>query len=378
MHCKKLVGLFFLAAFLNASAQKKEVPDSLRQLVLAARYHSGFVFAHNIHVQNTKGTKPDGFELEYAHLKTDSATLNKFKCYPRLGLSFTYVDFNSRLLGKSYSVCYFLQPEYKLGNQLTMNVRASAGFSYLTNPYDIVKNPANQTYSGHINNFLQIGLGLSYPLNKHTGIYAMGNFFHNSNGGFKLPNAGLNYINASIGLQYFNYSTHLPVYKKIKDTSWKNQPVHFDVSVYYSPKDGYKYSDTSKQQRKFVLGTSVQIVKQVGNIDALTVGAEIYYDDALRSIKDIYVKDNSSATLAGVLIGHQFLLNRFTFTQQLGAYVFKQTDVYNTRYQNLFHTVYHRWGLNYKINNNLFAGITLLAHNQIADFIDARLIYRIK
>ncbi len=377
-HFKKLVTIFFVAAFINSSAQKKEIPDSLRQLVLAARYHSGFIFAHNIHVQNTKGIKPDGFEFEYAHLKTDSATLNKFKCYPRLGFSFTYADFNSKLLGKSYSVSYFLEPEYKLSSRLIMNTRLSAGFSYLTNPYDIVKNPTNQTYSGHINIFLQLGLGLSYPLNKHIGIYAMGNFFHNSNGGFKLPNAGLNYINASIGLQYFKYSTHLPVYEKVRDTSWKKQPVHLDASVFYSPKDGYNRADTSKQQRKFVLGASVQIVKQVGNIDALTAAAEIYYDDALRSIKDIYVKDNSSAALAGVLIGHQFLLNRFTFTQQLGVYVFKQTKVYNTRYQNLFHTVYHRWGLNYKIKNNWFAGITLLAHNQIADFIDARVIYRIK
>jgi len=373
---KKLPFIFCIAVCACASAQKIDLPDSLHQLTLAARYHSGFIFAHNVYVQNTKGLHPNGFEMEMARIKTDSATHAKFKCYPRLGVSLTYVDFDSILLGKSYSVSYFIEPNYRLGNNLRMNFRAAAGFSYLTQPHDSIKNPTNQSYSGHINSFLQIGLGLSYDISKHVSIYAMGNFFHNSNGGFKLPNAGVNYINASIGVQYFQYSTHLPVYKSIKDTSWKHKPPHVDVSVFYSPKDGYN-SDSSAH-RKFIFGTSVQIVKQVGNIDALTAAAEIYYDDALRSIKDVWVKDNSAATFAGVLIGHQFLLNRFTFSQQLGVYIFKQTKTYNEIYQNLFHTIYHRWGLNYKINNHWFAGVMLLAHDQIADFIDARVTYRIR
>ena len=374
---KKLLVIFFIAFCANVSAQNKEISDSLRQLVIAARYHSGFIFAHNIHVKNTKGLKPDGFEFEYSHLKTDSVTLTKFKCYPNLGWSFTYIDFNSRLLGKAYSANYFIEPNYRIGNRLKMNVRFSGGLSYLTNPHDSIKNPTNESYGSHVNTLLQVGLGFSYPLSKHVGIYAMGNFFHDSNGALKLPNAGVNYINVSLGLRYFQYSTRFAVYKKQRDTSWKHQPLHFDVSLHYSPKEGYKGPDTTAQ-RKFMLGTSVQIVKQVSNIDALTAGAEIYYDDALRSIKDVIIKDNSSSMLAGVLIGHQFLLNRFTFSQQLGFYVSKHTKVYNQHYTNLYHTIYHRWGLNYKISDHWFAGINLLAHDQIADFIDARITYRLR
>ena len=378
MLSKKLILLLLFFVCINTYSQKKDLPNSLHQLVFAARYHVGFIFAHNIHVQNTKGTHPDGFELEFAHMHSDSATFTKFKCFARTGFSFTYVDFNKVLLGKSYSINYFLEPSYKLVGNLKFDVRLSAGFSWLTNPHDAEKNPANQSYSGHINNFLQVDAGVSYPLSKHMELYAMENFFHNSNGGLKEPNAGVNYINTSVGLQYFMHSTHLPSYNKIRDTSWKHKPAHFDVSVFYSPKVGYDKYDTSRQVRKYVLGTSAQIIKQVSNLDAITFAAEIYYDDALKSIKEIYVKDTSSSILAGVLIGHQFLLNRFTFTQQLGCYIHKQTTVYDKTYQDLFHTIYHRWGLNYRINNKWFAGITLLAHNQIADFIDGRITYRIR
>ncbi len=377
MPLKKLMLPFLSLLCLHVFSQKKGLPDSLRQLVLAARYHSGFIFAHNVHVQDTKHTYPDGFELEYAHLRSDSATVAKYKCYPRSGFSFTYVDFNKQLLGRSYSICYFLEPNYRLGNKLRMSLRAAAGLSYLTNPFDSIKNPANESYSGHINNFLQLDLGLSYPLSQHFMVYAMGNFFHNSNGGFKLPNAGVNYINTSIGLQYYAYSTKLPVYKKETDTSWKHHSFHIDAAIYYSPKGGYNAD--SAAHRKFVVGGSVQIVKQVGNIDAITATAEIYYDDALRSIKKVYVQDSlSSNVLAGILIGHQFLLNRFTFSQEFGVYVFKQTKLYDEIYQNLFHTFYQRWGISYNIKKRWFVGINLLAHYQVADFIDARLIYRIR
>jgi hypothetical protein len=377
MISKKLVLLFSVLTCIRCYSQKDGLPDSLRQLAVAARYHSGFIFAHSIRVQNTKGVKPDGLEFEYSHLRTDSATHAYFKCYPRSGFSFTYVDFNQWLLGKSYSISYFLEPNYKLGNRLRMNLRASSGFSYLTNPFDSIKNPTNQTYSGHINMFLQLGIGFAYPLSKHFDVYTMANFFHNSNGGFTQPNSGLNYINASLGLKYYNYSSRLPVYKKVKDSSWKQKPAHFDISIYYSPKSGY--TPDSIAQRKFVIGGSVQIVKQVGNIDALTAAAEIYYDDGLRSIKKIFLEDSSSSSvLAGVLIGHQFLLNRFTFSQQLGFYVFKQTDQFNERYTNLYHTIYHRWGVSYKLHEHWSVGINFLAHNQIADFIDGRVIYRLK
>jgi hypothetical protein len=379
---KKLLFLFFVTGFINAAAQDKNIPDSLKQIVFAARYHTGFIFAHNTYVQNTKGTHPNGFEFEFSHLITDSAIVTKYKCYPRKGISFTYVDFNNGILGRSYSLSYFLEPNYRLGNQLRMNLRASAGLSYLTNPHDSVKNPTNQSYSGHINIFLQLGLGLTYPIGNHFGVYAMGNFFHNSNGGFKLPNSGVNYINTSLGLQYYLFSSKLPAYKKQKDISWKNQGVHFDMSLYYSPKGGYTGTSTHfKPVHKFVLGTSFQAVKQVSNLDAITLSAEIYYDDALRSVKQIFIADSSSNILAGLLVGHQFLLNKFTFTQELGFYVYKQTDKYDEEYRlgkTLYHTAYQRWGLYYNVKKRWYVGINLLAHYQVADFIDGRVIYRIR
>lgn len=378
MLSKKTILLLLILIAVKSFSQKNNLPDSSHQLVLAARYHSGFIFAHNVHVQNTKGTHPSGYEIEYSHLTTDSATVTKFKCYPRTGFSFTYIYFNKPILGQGYSLSYFLEPNYRLVSRLTLTFRASAGLSYLTNPYDAIKNPTNQSYSGHVNALLQLNLGLSYPLTKHISMYASGNFFHNSNGDFKQPNSGVNYINASIGLQYYTRSSKLPVFKKQIDSSWRHHGFHYSTAFYYTPKQGY--NEDSVPKKKFLVGTALQVSKQVSVLDVITAGAEVYYDGSLRSIKRTFFFDSSSNVLAGLLIGHQFLLHHFVFSQELGFYISKHTKLYDEIYRDhkVYHTTYQRWGIYYNLNSHLMAGINLLSHYQVADFVDARIIYRIK
>ena len=41
---------------------------------------------------------------------------------------------------------YFLEPNYRLGNSLKLNLRFAAGLSYLNNPFDSLKNPYNHSY----------------------------------------------------------------------------------------------------------------------------------------------------------------------------------------------------------------------------------------
>jgi hypothetical protein len=76
---------------------------------------------------------------------------------------------------------------------------------------------------------------------------------------------------------------------------------------------------------------------------------------------------NASPVKAGVLAGHAFLLGRFVFSQRLGVYIFDQTPYYDR--------LYHRWGIDFRINQHIGAGINLQAHRQVADFVDFRLIY---
>lgn len=111
----------------------------------------------------------------------------------------------------------------------------------------------------------------------------------------------------------------------------------------------------------------MQATKQIGRTSALNTGLELYYDNAL---KQKLKKDSveGSPLRAGLLAGHEFLLGKFFFSQQLGVYVINRNPYYNR--------IYHRWALRYQLNKHWLTGIGFNAHLEIADFIDVRLMYR--
>ena len=106
--------------------------------------------------------------------------------------------------------------------------------------------------------------------------------------------------------------------------------------------------------------------KLVGRINNLTLAAEVYHDENL----NLAIKKDSlqaSPVKAGIMAGHEFILGRFLFSQQLGIYVFDQTPY--------FDRLYHRWGVQYNISKNFGVGFKLKAHRQVAEFIDLRVVY---
>lgn len=370
--------LFLLSPLLfnsNIQAQTLSKNDSLKQVVLGGIFHHGFIFAHSYHVDNVRGARPSGFQFEYAKHFTDTNTFKKYHCFPSAGWLFNYTYFDKKILGSAWSLGYFLEPQYRINDKINFHIHGTLGVSYVTNPFDSLKNPENASYSLPVNFYLQLGFGLSYKITKHTSINTMAGFFHNSNGDLAEPNRGVNYINYSIRLLYHTYTNELPHYSISKDSSWRQKSLNYEAALFFNPKQGYNAGFVPK--RKFVVGANFEAIKQVSSSNAITIGGEIYYDDAIRSIKDIY-KDNTPSTLAGLLIGHRFLINKFSFSQQMGVYVYKHLKEYNNYYGNRWKTLYQRYSINYNIKSNWYLGVSLLTHAQVADFIDGRVIYRLR
>lgn len=368
------VTAIFIFSFPATAQNDSGVIKKIIQRDYTFRLHYGVIYAHSIHIQNTAGAHPRGFEFEFAKRSVDEHTKNYYGCFPRTGFTFSYFDFNTKILGKAYSVSYFLEPDYRLGNNVDFFIKGAAGLSYLTNPHDSLKNPANQTYSLPVNFFMCLGSGINFKINPHISFGLMASFQHNSNGGFEQPNRGINYPSASISMKYNPVNNITPLYKKTKDTTWKSEKrVVFETSLFYSPKQGYNAH--WKSERRFVVGINPQVAWRVGSIDALTAAAELYYDDGIKSIK-YNLRDSSSNTFAGFMLGHEFLFRKIIFSQQLGFYLVKNTDIYTHLYLQPFPTLYHRWGLRYKLKPHWYIGFNMLVHDNVADFIDGRVTYR--
>ncbi|MBJ7428044.1 MAG: acyloxyacyl hydrolase, partial [Bacteroidia bacterium] len=319
--------------------------------------HYGFIFAHSEDVQNTAGANPFGVELIYSKQNITEKTWQQCNCFLNTGVGVNYFNFDNDVLGKAASVFYIFEPQFKLTSKTKFLLDAFGGLSYLTNPYDKNTNPNNRSYSLPVSIYVGLGVGLQYAFAKQWQIGFTGNYLHISNGGIKDPNKGINWPTANLRLTYNPTTNQLPDFRK-KNTVYSKQK-RFDIGVFMSSKT----TAIGQKERFLIYGVNANYSRQVGRINALTFGNELIIDNAL---KENLRRDgsNKSNIRYGLTFGHEFLLGNFIFSQQLGYYAFNESTY--------FSNFYHRWGLLYKTKSNLNLGINLLAHAQVANFIDFR------
>lgn len=367
-----IICLIVSVCFQNAVAQTDSVKKTSRAkendiFSFGIGIQHGFIFAHSEAVENTRGSNPTGGEVFLSWQRNNAAVWNLCNCFPRKGLLLAYYDYDNVILGKSITAAYFLEPAYKLGRNTFFSFKGSAGVSYLTNPFDSLKNPSNRSYSTDFSVYLLVGLGVWFRLNDHLRLNAAVNYQHESNGGLKEPNKGINWPTAGFALSYQKTSPSYYTGLRSKEKFWKDLSPRFDIGLFGIPKRSI--DKTGNSRRMLLIGLSGQAAKQVGRINALTLGTEIYRDEQLRvRLKKDSIK--ASPVKAGILFGHEFLLGKFLFSQRLGLYVFDQTPYYDQ--------LYHRWGIQYQFSRHFRAGFNLLAHRHVADFFDLRIMYAIQ
>lgn len=331
-----------------------------------ASLHYGAVIAHSNAVANTRDARPVGIELVKWRQQRGQSAFDICNCYPRSGWMLSYYQFNNIVLGQGAMAAYLLEPQYRLGNRLHFSMRGAAGLAWASNPYNAITNPDNQSYSTAVSAYLLYGLGLQYQLNQRWSLQVAGNFQHISNGGLRQPNKGINWPTAQLGLQYS--SQPVAYYRGARQndpTLWRGKPWRKDIAVFGMAK---RYVNPNGSSSRYPLGgIMLQGSKQVGRTNAITVGTEWSADQGLQRRLDADTAADGNSIRGGLLLGHEFLLGRFIFSQRIGVYVYQPNPYYDTWF--------HRWGLQYRFARQWWAGFNLKAHRHVADFIDLRLVY---
>lgn len=136
--------------------------------------------------------------IEYTFVYLDFEELKGFTD-PTNSLNFLAKRVNG--LGKHYGVISSINMQLlALKNSFYIYFTPGFGLSYVTKTY--YSDPQNFYISSPINFTIRFQLQLEQQLSKRWGIIAAGKFVHTSNGGHKMPNAGINSIGTSIGLSW--------------------------------------------------------------------------------------------------------------------------------------------------------------------------------
>ncbi len=358
-----LVCLFAFGGKLPGQAQPDSLSSSPRYPTVWSLWgQGGWVYAHTTDVRNTAGARPWGVHLEVGRQRTDFDAWQRFGCLPRTGLSLSYYDFGNAVLGRGGTAAYYVEPHFPLGARWSAAVRGSAGLSLLSNPYHPVRNPDNLSYSTTLNAYISLGFSARWHVAPRWWVGLAGSFQHVSNGGFRRPNKGINWPTLGLGLDYTLTPWRLvrPATTERHD-DWRRSPPRFDAQVF----GGLRNTAAGETRQYAVMGAGGTYSRRVSRLSGLTAGVEAIFDNALRAQLQRDTLAHSSLRV-GLLVGHEFLLGKVIFSQQLGAYAFSPSPY--------FPRLYQRWGLLYRTGKRYSAGVSLLAHGQVANFWDIRLV----
>jgi hypothetical protein len=280
-----------------------------------------------------------------------------------LGVSTTYVNFdNPAVLGSGLTSLAYAEPFLSVSHRLNLSFRLGAGIAYLNQVYHPETNPGNLFYSTAFSFGLLASLSGNIRVSERIQLRLSGNYNHISNGGTKLPNKGINYPTLSLGLDYAIRPAPFPVRTK---TRWQHEQTNL---MYYTAAilGTAKTLNEQENKRYPTIGFTVTAGRRVGRLSALALGAEWVADRTLHE-KLRRQGLNRDYNRVAVLLGHELLVGRFGFSQQLGVYIYAPYPAMDP--------VYQRYGLTYRFSKHLFVGFNLKAHRQVADMMDGRVGY---
>lgn len=360
----RIIIILIIIIFAKCSDIIASAEENSSLTYIGLRAHYGFIIPHAEKIRSISHSNPRGLEFDLGlHLTGDNAWQYCF-CYPRTGIMLSWFDYNNpEILGNSYIITPYIEPFFSAGKTLSASLKTGIGLAYLDNIYDPVTNPLNHFYSTHFSFLVFLNLNLNYRINDHINLKLGGYYNHISNGGNRQPNKGINFPTASIGADYYFNSTVFPERSREEYIRDLQKSSAIRLSLFFTTKEISK--EDGKQYA--VIGFSPKYSYLAGRLSAISGGFEFVSDGSISERIEQEGLTGAGHRRLSVFAGHELLIGRFNFYQELGVYLYAP---YKPR-----DPVYQRYGIEYSLHQNISLGASLKSHLHVADFLDIRVSY---
>jgi hypothetical protein len=358
----KYLSFLVLSLFVNQAGHSQDSIKTKPSFTYSLFAYYGFALSRP--EQNSTNSFPRGLTAVINWHRTDQEIFNQYGCFPRQSLSIAFFDFDNSVYGRGINLAYSLEPHLMPNKHLSFYPRISIGAISLSNPFSSANNPTNKAYSLPVSAYLALGIGMRWQLSSQWGFQLTSQLHHASNGGWHEPNNGLNWTTVALGLDYSPRGLEFKRLKRIREKNDAYRLLRMDVEIFGLVRGG---NILGVDESGSVLGFNFTTSKQMNRLHAWTAAFELYQDKFLQKQQTSNLV-SSDGMRAGILAGHEFLLGKFIFSQQVGVYLTGRYDA------DLF---YHRWGLQYYLLPRWRIGVNLRAYRQVAEFTDIRVAYLI-
>jgi hypothetical protein len=246
--------------------------------------------------------------------------------FPRTGVLIAITDFgNNAIIGQEFSVVPNLSYRFRKFGKFEFSGTVGIGIAWFNKPYNRISNPENKFIGSRIANKTIFIADLDYTLSRSFRISAGISYRHYSNGHNQLPNVGINIPAFQLGVKYFpeGFPEHFYTSDSVDSIRKKwlfNLRIGLGIHKFgdpVKPAGGPKYP---------VYSGSVYLSKRLGVILNLHAGLHVnyylsYYD--FIDFHDLYDGNWHSRSLTVIgFSGIEFLLGNFSFTTQMGIYLY--------------------------------------------------------
>jgi len=323
----------------------------------------GFIYPHHAELDRFYSRFPS-MELSIQRVSLGNHAWEQLYNNPDIGISFFYSGLGGKPeLKEVYALMPFINfPLFRAGD-FSLGFRLAVGASYFPHPYDSVDNPFNQAIGTHINAAVNLMFDARFKVNHWITVSGGVAFQHFSNGGWKMPNFGLNIpvVNAGIAIRPYGKvaDTIIAVQSPYTPSLKGRQRFRIDVGIGV----GYKNAMQTLGQNFMVLQVFENSFVQVSPKSSFGLGIDIVYDPyniAVLEKNGQPVGPRYRFIIPGINAGYALGISRLIILLNLGLY--PGNMIPNGR-------IYEKLSLQYQFNDHLFAQLMLKAHMTAADYV---------
>lgn len=329
-------------------------------------YFSGTIALHNTDIQHLITGHPEGIIISYNQKTFGNKSWEQAYNYPDYGASFSYQNLKNKFLGENYAL-YGHYNFYFLKRNLML--RIGQGIALTTKPYDKEENFRNIAFGSRLMSSTYLMLNYKKErVFKNVGLQAGISLIHYSNANVKAPNTSINSITANLGIVY-NLQENEQEY--LKDTLKTNfaEPIKLNLAF----RTGVNESDIIGSGQYAFYIFSAYADKRLGRKSAIQLGTDVFYSNFLKefikfrsiAFPEDNLTGNEDFKRAGVFVGHELFINRFSVETQFGYYVYYPFDFEGRTYQ--------RIGLKRYFGKHVFGALTLKSHAAKAEAVEVGL-----
>ena len=319
------------------------------------------------------------------------------------GVGVSYIDYGDKVMGKAVSVYPYILLNCVRTKHFELAVKLASGLAYCTETYWTNTQTDNRddvtahfTFGSHLNAYQCGGVNLNFPLTRNLALNGEIGFFHLSNGRTMEPNMGANILYGGVGV----VATINPEEEK-EPIKFPRLPYRWSLNVTLSA--GSQSADLTDGRNFFINTFHLGAIYNVCNWYGIGLGADVFFNDAIgaETNRGLFRSDieykQSDKIRAGVSINNELQFGRVTAMVDWGVYLYNPArNLYNDtgspyykvgEKRPLFYKMhragadeawhYIRFGVKYRVWDNLYVQALAKTHMHIAELIEFGIGYQI-